>query len=107
GWWSGPGGTSDRSAVTHAADPHPAVLFGGGIEIEGCSIGGAHLFGLFGEDAGQRQPPARLDQGGDLRRQGDQRPGKNVGDDDVSLFLGQVLGQVDREARRVDAVTGG
>src|SRR5690606_10261502 len=39
--------------------------------------------------------------------QGDQRPGKNVGDDDVSLFLGQVLGQVDREARRVDAVTGG
>src|SRR5690606_11125834 len=91
----------------YAADAHPAVLLGGGVEDEGVGVGGAHLVGLFGKYTRQRQAAARLHQGGDLRRQLHQRAGQDVGDHHVGLLGGQILRQVDRELRRVDAVAVG
>ena len=83
-----------RSATTGAADAYPAVQGGGGFQVEAAGIGGAHVLGLLGEDAGKGQATADAGQAGDLLGQADQRTGEDVGHHHVGRLAWQIGGQV-------------
>src|SRR5450830_1379705 len=89
------------------ADAYPAITIGDRVELEILCIGGGNVVTLLGEDARQCQAATRLDQARQLRRQGHQRTGEDIGHQHIRLHLGQLLRQVQWEFAFSNVVASG
>ena len=80
-----------RALGSVEVDGNPAVAPDGSDMAKlRAAIGGNHLPALPGKDAGENDRSARRKMRRKLRRHADQRPGENVGDDEIE---GTVLGK--------------